>query len=185
MDQVATAAGNPSDFEGKVIIGLDPSSYRNCGWAVLKVTNNKLVLLKKFTQTITRDQNDIGRLKDIYDQTQALIDEFKPDGLVVERSMGGGLQFVRNNLSETVGVVKLCCYINNVKVYEVSPAHIKKIIAGHGRAKKPHIKANIVAAFGLTKAGPEHECDAAAFAISHLVDMGWQGYEVKVPYQGV
>jgi crossover junction endodeoxyribonuclease RuvC len=182
MDQV-TQAASPGDFEGKIVIGLDPSSYRNCGWAVLRLVDNKLVLMKKFTQTITRDQDDIGRLKDIYDQTQALIDEFKPHALVVERSMGGGMQFVRNNLAETVGVVKLCCFLNKVKVYEVSPAHIKKIIAGHGRAKKPHIKANIVATFGLAKAGPEHECDAAAFAISHLVDIGWQGYEVKVPYQ--
>lgn len=183
MDQPVQPS--PMDVEGMVVIGLDPSSYRNCGWCVLKVENGKLVLLKKFTLVLTRDQDDIGRLKDIYDQTKALIDEFKPISLIVERSMGGGLQFVRNNLSETVGVVKLCCYCNNVKVYEVSPAHIKKIIAGHGRAKKQHIKANIVATFGLKKAGPEHECDAAAFAVSHLVDMGWQGYEVKLPYQGV
>jgi len=166
-----------------VMIGLDPSSTKNAGWAVVELEGGKLSLLKKFTQKIQRDKEDIGRLKDLYDQTQELIDEFKPKSLVVERSMGGGLQFVRNNLSETVGVVKLCCYINEVEVWEVSPAHIKKVIAGHGRAKKQHIKANVVATFGLKKAGPEHECDAAAFVVCQLVDLGWQGYVVKVPYQ--
>lgn len=175
----------PTTLDGIVVIGLDPSSYKNCGWAVVSIKDGGLVLLKKFTAVNQRPEEDMGRLKDIYDQTQVLISEFKPNALVVERSMGGGLQFVRNNLSETVGVVKLCCFNNGVKVYEVSPAHIKKIIAGHGRAKKPHIKANIVATFGLAKSGPEHECDAAAFAVSYLVDTGWQGYVVKVPYTPV
>jgi crossover junction endodeoxyribonuclease RuvC len=171
------------ELEGFVIVGLDPASYRNCGWGVLKIEGGAAKLLEKFTQVLTRPQEDYGRLKDIYDKAQEILDKHKPKALVVERSMGGGLSFVRDNLSETVGVVKLCCFLNGVKVYEVSPAHVKKVIAGHGRAKKPHIKANVVATFGLAKPGPEHECDAVAFALSQLVDLGWKGYMVKVPYQ--
>jgi len=171
------------DLKDICVVGLDPASYRNNGWAILGLKDGVLELRKKYTQKMTRPQEDIGRLKDIYDETQAIIKEFSPDAMVVERSMGGGLQFVRNNLSEAVGVVKLVCFMNSVEVYEVSPAHVKKIIAGHGRAKKKHIKANVVATFALAKAGAEHECDAAAFGLCHLVDMGWQGYVVKVPYQ--
>jgi hypothetical protein len=85
-------------------------------------------------------------------------------------------------VSETVGVAKLCCHDNGVKIYETSPGHLKKIIAGHGSAKKKWIKANIVATFNLGKSGAEHECDAAACALSLLVDLGWNGYVVKVPY---
>lgn len=160
-----------------IVIGMDPASYRNCGWAVLEMTDTKKpVLLEKFTQVIQREQDDLGRLRDIYEQLAELIKKHRPGHLCLERSMGGGLAFVRNNLSENVGVAKLCAHDNSVKVIEVSPAHLKKVITGHGRAKKRHIMANVCAEFGLQKAGVEHECDAAAIALSYLIDLGY-------PYQ--
>lgn len=171
----------PPLADGEILVGLDPASYRNCGWGVVKFDGNKAILLKKYTQVLERDQNDMGRLEDIYGEAQKIIDEFHPLMFCIERSMGGGLQFVRNNLSENVGVVKLCCHRSGVKVYETSPAHTKKVVTGAGRAKKKHVKANIVAAFGLPKAGPEHECDACAFALTALVDQGWRDYVIPVP----
>jgi len=168
--------------DGIVVIGMDPSSYRNCGWSVVRFKNGKPELLAKFTQVLTRPEADFGRLRDVYDSLQKTIQDHKALVLCVERSMGGGLMFVRNNLSETVGAAKLCCHDNQVKVHEISPSHLKKVIAGHGKAKKRHIKANIVATFGLDKAGPEHECDATAFALCYLIDAGWTGYEIKVPF---
>lgn len=105
--------------------------------------------------------------------------------LCVERSMGFGMAFVRNNLSETVGVVKLACHDMGVLVVELSPAHLKKIIAGHGKAKKTHIKKNVVAAFNLKTAGAEHECDAVALALTCYIDLGWKGYKINVPFSKV
>ena len=171
----------PPLTEGQILVGLDPASTKNCGWGVVKFEDGKAVLLKKYTQVIERGQNDNGRLQDIFDETKKLIDEFHPIMFCIERSMGGGLQFVRNNLSENVGVVKLCCHQNGVGIYETSPAHTKKVVTGAGRAKKKHMKANIVATFGLDKAGPEHECDACAFALTCLVDQGWGGYVIPIP----
>jgi crossover junction endodeoxyribonuclease RuvC len=162
------------DQPSVIVIGMDPASYRNCGWAVLEMTAiKKPVLLEKFTQVLQREQDDLGRLRDIYEQLAELIKKHHPGYLCLERSMGGGLAFVRNNLSENVGVAKLCAYDNSVKVIEVSPAHLKKVITGHGRAKKKHIMANVCAEFGLEKAGVEHECDAAAIALSYLIDLGY------------
>lgn len=165
-----------------VIVGMDPAASRNCGWAVLTIEGGKLILLEKATQTITREPDDIGRLEDIYQHLDALIAKYQPTILCTERQAGGGLIFVRSNLNEVVGIAKLCCFRRGVYVVEESPAHLKKIIAGHGRAKKKHVKANIVAAFGLKKAGPEHECDAAACALCCFIDLGWQGYKVQVPF---
>jgi hypothetical protein len=36
--------------------------------------------------------------------------------------------------------------------------------------------------FDLKKTGVEHECDAAAFALTYLVDRGWDGYSINVPF---
>jgi Holliday junction resolvasome RuvABC endonuclease subunit len=168
--------------DGLIVVGMDPSSYRNCGWAIVQYTSSGVTLLDKFTQVFDGGESDISRYRVLYDMLEKIIKERKPSVLCLERSMGGGLAFVRNNLSETVGVAKLCCHDNGVKVYETSPGHLKKIIAGHGSAKKKWIKSNIVATFNLGKSGAEHECDAAACALSLIVDLGWNGYVVKVPY---
>lgn len=168
---------------GLVVLGMDPAATRNCGWAALSWDGSKPVLLDKFTQKIERPEDEIalGRLRDIYDELAKLIDKHHPRILCMERSTGGGLIFVRSNLSETVGAAKLCCFDKSVLVYETSPGHLKKVITGHGRAKKKHIKANIVAEFGLKKPGPEHECDAVSCALSLLVDLGYSSYSPKVP----
>ena len=170
--------------EGDVLIGMDPSSTRNCGFAVVKLENNAPKLLAKFTLEITREQSDFGRYRDIYNKLVELKTASGAKVLCVERAVGGGFgdyQFARANINETMGVAKLACYDNGIQVYEVSPAHLKSVVAGHGRAKKPDIKKNIMATFGLKTAGAEHECDAAACALSLLVDAGMP-YEVKVPY---
>lgn len=177
----------PINTDNIIVAGLDPSSYRNCGWCIVRLHSNNLELLYKSTHELTLSQDDISgnKLKQIYDKFQEIIDTYHPNVLSVERSMGGGMSFVRNNLSETVGVAKMCCFNNSIQVAEVSPAHVKKEIAGHGRATKKYIKLNIKETFGLKKPGPEHECDAAAFAICFLIDSGWKGYNIKVPYLSV
>ena len=176
------AAGmEPLLSDGMVVVGQDPASVRNCGWAVLIYAGGAIDLIEKYTQILDPEQGDLIRLKDIYSGLQKIIDRYNPHVLCLERSMGGGLSFVRNNLSENVGVCKLCCFNNGVAVHEISPSHLKKVITGSGKAKKKHIKANVKATFGLKTMGSEHECDAVAFAICYLVDIGWDGYEVKVP----
>lgn len=168
-----------------VIAGMDPSAGRNCGLAIVKLEKNLPVLLAKYTKVFPKDQSDLEYLQNLYGEFESFIHEHSPPVLAVERSMGGGLAFVRNRLSESVGVVKLCCFRNGVKVSEVSPMHLKKEITGHGRGTKTAIKNNVLATFGLSKkdAGSEHELDAAAIALCWLIDMGWKGYEVAVPYK--
>jgi crossover junction endodeoxyribonuclease RuvC len=161
---------------------MDPSSYRNCGWAVLAIENGSPVIKAKFTQKLEREQNDPRRYIDIYEELQKIVNTYHPTVIALERSVGGGLIFVRQNLNETVGVAKLSAARNNLSVYEVSPGTLKMLIAGHGHAPKKFIKANIVAFFGLVKAGPEHECDAMSCALAYFIDLGWQGYKVNVPY---
>jgi Holliday junction resolvasome RuvABC endonuclease subunit len=171
-----------TSLEGLRIIGMDPAAFRNCGWAVVEFKDGKPTLLEKFTQKITREENDIGRLQDVYDALERLIAQWGALILCLERSTGGGLIFVRSNLNESVGVAKLCCHRHGIKTVEISPAHLKKVIAGDGRAKKKHIIANMAAIFGLKKPGPEHECDAAALCLGYLIDQGWTGYQIAVPF---
>lgn len=170
-------------MENLTILGIDPPVSKNCGLAVVKLENDKALLLEKFTKVLDNKDKDNGpSLEAIYDKVEQLISFYAPKIVCMERQLGGGFQFGRAKLNEFVGVIRLCCYRLGVKVVEVSPAHLKMVIAGHGKAPKEKIMANVVSQFGLAEAGAEHECDAAAFALTYLIDNGWKGYEVKVPY---
>lgn len=166
--------------DGYTIIGMDPPSSRNCGWSVVRVQSNKPILLEKFTQVLCDDK--LKRLDELYRQVESLITKYSPKVLCLERSFGGGQAFVRGGLNEAVGVTKLCCYRYTVEVEEVSPAHLKMVIGGHGHADKKCIMANVAQTFNLKETGVEHECDAVAFALTFLIDGGWSGYTIAIPF---
>lgn len=163
------------------VIGMDPPVSVNCGWSVVSLENNKAFLYEKFTQVLDKAKGDLN-LQAVYDQFNELIEKYKPKALCMERQLGGGFQFGRAKLNEFVGVVKLCAIRNNLKVVEVSPAHLKMVIAGHGKAPKECIMDNVAKTFGLNDAGAEHECDAAAFGLTYFIDNGWQDYQIKTIY---
>lgn len=169
-------------MENLTVIGIDPPVSKNCGWSVTRMENDKTTLLEKFTQVLLHPKDDPSGLEDVYGMMQSLITKHGATVVCMERQLGGGFQFGRAKLNEFVGVIKLCCLRNKVKVVEVSPAHLKMVIAGHGQAPKEKIMANIVSWFGLADAGAEHECDAAAFTLTYFIDKGWTGYTPKVPY---
>lgn len=176
--------------DGMCVIGMDPSSYKNCGWAVLQYMDGKVLLIDKFTQVfefapeIEDPWNSIKRFRETYDLLERTIKKYNAQFLCLERSIGGGLSFVRGNLSETVGIAKLCCYDNNCEIFETSPSHLKKQITGSGKAKKKHIKANVLGFFNLKSTGTEHECDAACCALSYFIDAGWLGYKITLEIKG-
>jgi Holliday junction resolvasome RuvABC endonuclease subunit len=162
---------------------MDPPVSRNCGWAVGELgTDNKLRLLDKFTQVIDREPGNLASLEDVYQKLSELIDKYKATVLCMERQMGGGLFFARAKLNEFVGAAKLCCHRKGVVVVEISPSHLKCVIASHGKAPKKKIMNNVKTFFGLDETGAEHECDAAAFMLTYFIDKGWGGYSMTDPY---
>lgn len=160
---------------------MDPPVSVNCGWAVLSLINGTPSLPEKFTQVLDKTKGN-GTLEDVYQTLDRIIIQYKPIALCMERQLGGGFQFGRAKLNEFVGIAKLCAYRHGVPVVEGSPAHLKMIITGHGQAPKEFIMSNIVKTFKLNDSGPEHECDAAGFALMYLIDNGWSGYKIKDQY---
>lgn len=165
------------------ILGMDPPVKINCGWAVVEYdTDTKQIkLLKKFTQII-KDHGTSAGLAEIYEQVNSFYQNYSPQVLVMERQMGGGFEFGRAKLNEFVGVTKLFCHYAKIPVVEISPAHMKMLIASHGRAPKEFIIANVAKTFGLPEDGIEHDCDALAFAMTYLIDQGHDFYKIKLEY---
>lgn len=163
------------------VIGMDPPVHKNCGWAVVGREDDKLTLFEKFTQVLDNTKGDVI-LEEVYQRLDGLISQYLPTAISIERQQGTGFAFGRAKLNEFVGVIKLCAYRRSVPVFEISPAHMKMLIAGHGKAPKEYVMANIAKTFNLPETGVEHECDAVAFAINHFIDSGWAGYSIKQAY---
>lgn len=189
LDPISSGVGiTEGVLDGIIVIGVDPPVSKNCGWSVIKIEKKTPILLEKFTQVLEAPEDDLNKtLEDVYQKLNSLFAKY-PQGchpavvLCMERQMGGGLFFARAKLNEFVGVMKLCCWRHGIKVAEISPGHLKLIIAGHGSATKNYIMGNVVKTFGLSEPGPEHECDAASLALCYMIDKGWINYEIKVPY---
>ena len=152
-------------------LGIDPASIRNLGVALMAIDEIKKPEIRFHTTIILPDyETDGGRYKSIYDSISDLLSQHKPSVVVMELSRGFGQSFVRQNLQESVGVMKLCCHNHNIPVVEISPKHIKLIVAGSGNAKKNDVKVWVKNIVNMDKPKSEHEADAIASVITYFID---------------
>jgi crossover junction endodeoxyribonuclease RuvC len=153
-------------------MGIDPASIRNLGVGIVVADiDNRSFDVKLHTTVVLPDfKTDAARLKYIYGQIEDVIKEYNPTILAIELSMGFGKSFVRKNLQESVGVIKLCCENYGIQVVEEAPTHMKLVIAGSGKASKTDMKQWIKIATKLEKPKTEHEADAVATALTFMID---------------
>ena len=157
-----------SDF----VFGIDPASIRNLGVAFLSVEDRKISVHFHSTVVLPDFETDGARYEGIYNSLENLLIKYKPSVVVMELSMGFGKSFVRQNLQESVGVMKLCCHKLNIPVKEIAPTHIKLIMTGSGKAKKREIINSVKSLVNMEKPKTEHEADAVASVLTYFVDKG-------------
>jgi crossover junction endodeoxyribonuclease RuvC len=156
------------------VMGIDPASIRNLGVAMLRFDTNtkRIEVVVHTTEILPNVKTDGERLLYIYELMKKYHDEYKPKVLAVERSTGFGKSFVRQNLQESAGVMKMFCHQKNIRVDEISPKHIKLMISGSGNASKNEVIKAVMDYTGMEKSKTEHEADAVASAIVFLIDEG-------------
>ena len=156
------------------VLGIDPASTRNLGVAIIGFDSDSksLDIKSHYTEVFPDFESDGQRLEYTYEIIKKIINKYEPDVMAIELSMGFGKAFVRQNLQESVGVIKLCCSRHDIEVCEIAPTHIKLVIAGSGKAKKNEMKKWIEKITNIEKPKTEHEADAAACAITYLIDQG-------------
>jgi len=151
-----------------LVCGIDPASSKNMGYCLAQITNTSFKIRTVDTKVIEYTQN-------IYMEThyfiKKLIQDNKIDKIVLERSMGFGLSFVRNQLSELVGIVKMVAAQNGIEVIELSPTEVKKTVTGSGKADKKIMRREISLLFGDfdIEQLSEHAIDAISTAYTYFI----------------
>ena len=147
------------------ILRIDPG-LATTGFAVLEVQNRTKKLLITGVISTAKNLNLSERLKEIYEDVQALIKEYKPNTCAIEqiffsKNITTGIQ-----VSHARGVVLLALEQASVPYQEFSPSAMKRLLTGNGSADKKSIQKMLCLELNLkTIPKPDDAADALSLAL--------------------
>ncbi|NLW60288.1 MAG: crossover junction endodeoxyribonuclease RuvC [Firmicutes bacterium] len=155
-----------------LILGVDPGTALT-GYGLVEQQGQRLTAQTYGTIRTAAGRPLAERLKQIYDRMTVLIQEYKPDVLVVEE-----LFFNKNTrtalaVGQARGVILLAAAMQGLPVAEYTPLQVKMAVVGYGRAEKKQIQEMVRILLHL-KATPKPDDAADALAIAICYAHSWR-----------
>lgn len=152
----------------RIILGIDPGTVV-MGYAVIKVEGKTPKLLTLGVIKLDKLDDMADRLKRIFDQTTAIIDDYKPTELAIEAPFFGKNVQSMLKLGRAQGVCIAAGLSRQLQPTEYSPKKIKQSLTGNGNASKEQVAALLQHEFKFSEL-PKYldATDALAAAICHL-----------------
>jgi crossover junction endodeoxyribonuclease RuvC len=163
-----------------IVLAIDPGSI-TAGFAILQKNGRKIQYIDSGILKFNGDAEFLHRVKDIYDQTLALLSKYRPDQIALE-----SLIFVKSptaliKLAQARGaMLAALSQTYHEKIFEYSPNLVKSSVTGHGHADKEGVQKVLAQTLGLKNFKTHDESDAVAIALCHLLNMGIPK-ELKMP----
>ena len=151
------------------VLGIDPG-LNITGYGLVEDKGSRIKLIEAGIIRTSSDRPIRDRLRKIYDNLSEIVEEYRPEALVLEKIYSHYRHPVTAILMGHVrGVVCLLCGKYNLRLISYPSTQLKKSIVGRGRASKKQV-AGMVQTFLNLKKPPEPEdvTDALALAISHI-----------------
>jgi crossover junction endodeoxyribonuclease RuvC len=151
------------------VLGIDPGTAA-CGYGIVQEKGNRLRAVDfGWWQTPAGRRPEL-RLKTIYDGVTELIEDFGPDGVVLEESFVGVDARTALSVGQARGAVLVAAASFGIECAEYPPSRVKQAVCGYGRAEKAQVQRMVAAILGLKSAPtPHHAADALAVAICHAL----------------
>lgn len=155
------------------ILGVDPGS-RLTGYGCVDGMGNRI---RPVTHGTLRLANVSGRsvvpfedrLLGIYTGLTALIREFKPQIMVVEKVFFAKNAVSSLKLGQARGAVILTGKIHSLQIVEYSSTEVKQVVTGYGRADKIQVARMVQIMTGQQKFETNDASDGMALAICHAL----------------
>lgn len=178
------AAARPSYSQGGeqppprweyVALGIDPGTATT-GYGVVGMTleGNFELLACGVIRT------DAGvpmhlRLRELFEDLQRIIAEFRPHALAVEKLFFGRNVTTAITVGQARGAVLLAAALAGLEVAEYTPAEVKQAIAGYGNAEKRQVQEMVQRLLALDFIPqPDDAADGVAIGICHLQSLIYQ-----------
>lgn len=148
------------------IIGIDPGTGI-LGFGVIDTTRSGAVLVDAGVIRTPPNQELSDRLLTIYDELNRIINENKPQVMVVEQLFFAQNVTTAMSVSHARGVVLLLGKKHGLELVEKTPLQIKQSMTGYGRATKLQIQEMVRIQLKLKEIPKPDDCaDALAAALS-------------------
>jgi crossover junction endodeoxyribonuclease RuvC len=151
------------------VLGIDPGTAA-CGYGIVHESGGRLQAIDHgWWQTPARRRPEL-RLKTIFDGVTELIEDFRPDAVVLEESFVGVDARTALSVGQARGAVLVAAASFGLECAEYAPSRVKQAVCGYGRAEKAQVQRMVMAILGLRSAPtPQHASDALAVAICHAL----------------
>jgi len=151
------------------VIGIDPGTAA-CGYGIVQESGGRLRALDHGWWRTAAGERPELRLKKIFDGVAALVEEHRPDAVVLEESFVGADARTALSVGQARGAVLVACAAAGVECAEYAPARVKQAVCGYGRAEKAQVQRMVKTILGLpSPPTPHHAADALAVAICHAL----------------
>lgn len=151
-----------------IILGIDPA-LSVTGYGAIEVQKNNLSLIEAGIISTSAAQGLPLRLKKIYEGVGKLINDTKPDYLVLEKLFAHYRHpTTAYLLGQARGVICLTCSMKNIPLVEYAATRVKKAIVGAGLASKAQVQRMVSNILKLENV-PKYTdvTDALGLAIAH------------------
>lgn len=148
------------------ILGIDPG-LQVCGYACLEMGEDKEKLIEAGVIRIASDSAIEQKLNILAEDTQSLLESFKPDVVAVEE-LYSHYAHPRTAIlmGHARGVILQKCAQAAIEVRSFSATRIKKSLTGNGRASKEQVQKTIQTILSLPQIPePNDVADAIATAM--------------------
>lgn len=153
------------------ILGIDPGTGI-MGFGVIDLVTDKYKMIDGGVIRTHKDDSDAHRLAIIHEELTSIIQENKPNIMVVEKLFFAQNVTTAMSVSQARGVILLAGRQANLDIFEYTPLQIKQALTGYGRAEKKQIQEMVRILLNLKKAPTPDDCaDAFAAAITHAMNI--------------
>jgi crossover junction endodeoxyribonuclease RuvC len=153
----------------QLVLGVDPGTAIT-GYGVVgeNVDGEFELLVCGVIRTVPATPMHL-RLLEIFEDLRAIIREFRPDGLAVEKLFFGRNVTTAIAVGQARGAILLAAAVEGLDVVEYTPAEVKSAISGYGNADKVQVQEMVRQILHLdTVPQPDDAADGVAIAVCHL-----------------
>ncbi|MEP3350556.1 MAG: crossover junction endodeoxyribonuclease RuvC [Marinomonas sp.] len=147
------------------ILAIDPGS-RITGFGILDVVNGKTVYVNSGCIRLPDEALSV-RLKHIFNNVSALLDEYKPNEFAIEEVFLAKNANSALKLGQARGAAIVAASIQELDVHEYAARRVKQSVVGNGNADKEQVQLMVQMLLQLSSKPQSDAADALAIALCH------------------
>ena len=153
----------------EIVLGIDPGTAITGYGVVGRTADDAFVLLACGVIRTAAETPMAQRLLELHTDLRALIAEFKPDVMAVEKLFFGRNVTTAITVGQARGAILLAAALAGLDIAEYTPAEIKQAVSGYGNADKQQIQQMVQYLLNLDDIPrPDDAADGVAVALCHL-----------------